>query len=103
MMAILLVIAIPLAAMGLLSVSVAWARDAVGRAPLPGLIGVFCTLVAVGNLFVERTCDGMVNRPVITVALGDGDCYRTGVIGLGLVLLLGVATSAAVRVGDLRR
>lgn len=101
--ATLLVIAIPVGALAFGVVAVAWARDAISRAPLPGLIGVFCTLVAAGNLFVQRTCGGMVNRPVITVALGTGDCHRSSLVAVELVVLLSVATSVVTRLGDVKR
>lgn len=101
-MATLLVIAIPFAAIGLMVATRAWARDAVTRARIPGLIGVGCTAVAAGNLFVARRCADLINRPVISVALGDGACYKSGLVAIQLVVLLVVATSAAVRVGEIR-
>jgi hypothetical protein len=102
-MAMLLVIAIPTALIVLAAAALAWARDALTRARIPGLIGVFCTLVAAGNLLVERTCGGMVNRPIITVALGTGDCYKSGLVAVELVVLLAVATSAVVRMDVVKR
>ena len=103
MTAILLVIAMPLAAIGLATVSVAWAKDVITRSRPQGLLGVFFTLVAAGNLFVERTCEGTVNRPIISIALGHGDCFKSGLGGVEIVLLVAVATSAVVRFGDVRR
>lgn len=102
-MATLLVIAIPVGALAFGVVAVAWARDAISRAPLPGLIGVFCTGVAAGNLFVERTCGGIANRPVITVALGTGDCHKSSLVAVELVVLLAVATTVVTRLGDVKR
>lgn len=102
-MATLLVITIPVAALAFGTVALAWARDAISRSPLPGLIGVCCTLVAAGNLLVERPCGGMVNRPVITVALGTGDCHKSSLVAVELVVLLAVATSVVTRLGDVKR
>ena len=101
-MAVMLTIAIPLAAVGLGVMARAWAQDAIHRSPTTGRIGVACTAAAAANLWVARSCGDAVNRPIVSVAIGTGDCYRTGVVAVGLVLLLGVATSALVRAGDVR-
>jgi hypothetical protein len=103
LLALLIVLAIPVAALWVLAGFAVWARDAVRRSPLLGGLGVLCTGVAVANLFVERTCADGTNRPIVAMFVSDHGCHRLGVISLEVVVLLLVATAATVRLGDLRR
>lgn len=103
LIALLIVLAIPFAALYLFLATMAWARDAIRRAPIGGPIGVFATMAASGNLIVARACGGDTNRPVITLVTGHGSCLRLGLISLEVVLLVAVWTSTAVRLGDVRR
>lgn len=101
--AVAIVFAIPVAALALVAGTVLWARDAVAREPRAGLVGILCTLVAAGNLFVERSCAGNVNRPVITAFVGADACQRSSLVAVELVVLLAVATALVVRAGEIRR
>ena len=103
LVALLIVLAIPFAAVGLVVVAIGWASDALARSRHTGLTGIACTAVAAANLFVARPCGDGTNRPVIAIITGSGDCYRAALMSFELMVLLGVATSVAVRLGDLRR
>ena len=101
--ALLLVAVIPIAAFALLAGGVAWARDAISRAPVVGWIGMLLALAAIGNLVVPRRFGEVVNRPVLAAFVGDGHAERAGMMGIALVLLVVVATAIAVRAGEVRR
>lgn len=102
--ALLIVLAAPFAVVLVVAVAVAWAIDSVRRSATVGTIGVLSTLVAVGYLSRATACGLTVNRPVIMAILGPGgDCRRTGLVAVELVLLLAVGTALAVRAPDLRR
>ena len=103
LVALLIVLAVPFAALGLILVAGAWGRDAVARSRHSGLTGVLCTAVAAANLFIARPCGDGINRPVITIFTSSGDCFRSALMSFELVLLLAVATSVAVRLGEVRR
>lgn len=101
--ALVIVLALPFALVLLVTLTVAWVVDSVRRSAIVGGVGVLSTLVAVGYLFKETTCDVVVNRPAFMAILGPGDCRRTGLVAIELVLLLALATALAVRAPDLRR
>jgi hypothetical protein len=103
LIALVLVLAIPAVGMAIVAGGIAWARDTIARAPVPGSIGVACTIIAAANLFVARTCGGSTNRPIVAMALPDDPCQRSALIAVELVLLLVVATATVVRLPDLRR
>ena len=103
LIALLIVIAIPVVATGLVAGAFVWARDAMTRGRAPGAIGVLCTFVATANLFVPRRCAGSFNRPVITAFLGDDACQRSSLVAIQLVLLLAVATALVARADEIRR
>jgi len=103
LLALLLVLAIPLSAMGLLGALVAWARDSVARSPVVGALGVVLTVAALANLLIARACGDGTNRPIVGLAVGDAGCQRVGLEAFGLVLLVVVTTAVVVRLGELRR
>lgn len=103
LLALIIVLLIPVAALLVVAGAIVWARDAVGRSPLVGGFGVLCVGVAVANLFVERTCEDGRNRPIVSMFVSDHACHRVGVISLEVVLLLVVATAVVVRLSDVRR
>lgn len=103
LLAVLIVIAIPVAALLLVAGAIAWGYDAVVRSPGVGVVGVAAAVAATANLFIVRSCGDGVNRPVISMFIGDHGCHRSGLIGLQLVLLLVVGTSVLVRLRDVRR
>jgi hypothetical protein len=98
--ALAIVIAVPFAIVLIITAAVGWATDAVRRSAVVGGLGVLATLVAIGYLFVEQTCELTRNRPIIMAVVGPGDCRRTGFVAIELVLLLAVATALAVRLPD---
>jgi hypothetical protein len=95
--ALAILLAIPFLVVLVLAGGVAWASDSVRRSATIGGLGVLATLVAVGYLFVEQTCELTTNRPIIMAILGPDGCRLTGLVAVELVLLLAVATSVAVR------
>jgi hypothetical protein len=101
--AVLLVLAIPLGVLAVGAGLVAWGRDAVHRSPVVGGFGILCVAAAILNLVVARSCGAGVNRPIVSAVLSSDACHRSGVIALGLPLLLVVGTAAVVRLGDVRR
>jgi hypothetical protein len=102
-LACLLVLAVPLALVAAAHGIVRWGRWV---AEVAGVVGIAGLVVAGGfavNLLVPRTCDRIevpggaieeVNRPLLSLAVGDGGCFRSAVGQLQLVGLAGVATSA---------
>jgi hypothetical protein len=98
--ALAIVLAVPFLVLLLVVGVYAWATDSVRRSATIGGLGVLATLVAVGYLFVEQTCDLTRNRPIIMAVLGPADCRRVGLVAVELVLLLAVATAVAVRLPD---
>jgi hypothetical protein len=102
LLATLIVIAIPVAALLLVAGALAWGYDAVVRNPYIGGLGIAAVAVATGNLFVVRTCRDGANRPITSMFVGDHACHRNGLLALQLVLLLVVATSVLVRLGEVR-
>jgi hypothetical protein len=100
--ALLIVFAIPVVLLGVAALAFFWAHDSLQRSLPVGAIGVLGTLVAAGNLFVERSCAGSVNRPIITAVLGPDECRRSALVALEVVVLLAVATALVVRAGEVR-
>jgi hypothetical protein len=96
--ALLIVFAVPFVLVLVVAGIVAWARDSVHRSTTIGVVGIAATTVALGYSLMERTCGVTVNRPLIMALLGPGDCRRTGLAALELVLLLALGTALAVRV-----
>jgi hypothetical protein len=102
-LALLIVISIPAVALLALAYALKWGRDILQRSPAIGGVGMALTLVAIGNLFVERTCDDGRNRAIVAGFASDHGCHRVGLLSLEAALLAFVATSVVVRLGDLRR
>ena len=100
--ALLIVLAMPVVAIGVVALAYFWALDALQRSLPAGATGVLCTLVAAGNLFVERRCGGTVNRAILTAFVGPDDCRRSALVAIELVVLLAVATALVVRAGEVR-
>lgn len=99
-LALLLVVAIPVAALGLLAGAELWARWMVRAGGLLGVVGVALTAAFAVNLVVPRTCSTEpveeVNRPAISLVVGDGDCFRHALGQTQLAVLVGVAASVVV-------
>ena len=102
-LAVLIVLTIPFAMVGLIVIAAAWADDALARERTTGLVGIACTGIAAVNLLIPRSCGDEVNRPIVAIVTGSGDCFRMGLLSVEVVLLLAVATSVAVRFPALRR
>jgi len=103
LLAVLIVIAIPVAALLLLAGAIAWGYDAVVRSPGVGVVGIAAASAATANLFIVRSCSDGVNRPVVSMFVGDHGCHRSGLIALEVLLLFVVGTSVLVRLRDVRR
>ncbi|HEX4903875.1 MAG TPA: hypothetical protein VFU93_00395 [Acidimicrobiales bacterium] len=103
LVAVLLVLAIPIAAMGALVGLAAWTRDALTRAPVVGALGALCTFAAITHLVLPRACGDGTNRPIVAAAVGLDECRRIGVASVALVVLLLAATATVTRLGDVRR
>ena len=103
LVSLVLVLAMPIAALASLAGLVHWARDSIARAPVIGALGVVCAASALGNLLVARACGDSINRPLIGAALGDETCRRIGAASIELLLLIVVATAVVTRLGELRR
>lgn len=92
-----IVAAIPSAAIMLVLGAVLLARDAIARSPGIAITGFAATLAAFGMLFVERSCSTTVNRPIFTAVVGPASCRAEALASIEVVLLLGLATTLAVR------
>lgn len=95
--ALLLVFAIPAAAVALGAGALVWARDALSRSPVIGLVGIALTAAAAGNLVIPRRLADEMNRPIVALFLSHGDPQRTGLASVDALLLCVLATSLAVR------
>jgi len=91
------IVLIPLTVALLLVVAVLWAQDATARHPRWGTIGVLVTAAALGNLFVRQDLGPASTRPVVALFVEEGEAFRGALASLAAVLVLGVATSVAVR------
>jgi hypothetical protein len=95
--------AIPVAGVMLAVGALRWARDALTRSPVAGLIGVALTAAAAGNLLVPRRVGEVLNRPIIALVLESDGAQRSGAIALDLLLLGVVVTALAARFGEGRQ
>jgi hypothetical protein len=98
-LALLLVVAAPIAAIGALSTAGQWARWMVRTGGLLGVAGLVVTGVATVNLLVPRTCASNPterNRPVISLVEGGGSCSRSAAAQLQLAVLAGLGASLLV-------
>jgi hypothetical protein len=102
LVATLIIIAIPVAALLLVAGALAWGYDAIVRNPIIGVLGITAAAVATGNLFVERSCHDGANRPIVSMFVGDHACHRSGLLSLEVLLLLVVGTSVLVRLGEVK-
>lgn len=98
-LAVLLVVLTPLAVIGLVSGADQWARWLLRVGGAVGVAGLVLTAVAVVNLLVPRTCSKdpvvEVDRPVISLVLGRGDCFRSALAQTQVAVLVGVGASVA--------
>jgi hypothetical protein len=111
-LAYLIVIAAPLAALVLVRTTAQWARWVVAAVGALGVAGLVLAGVATANLGIARTCstadgpDGKplkeINRPVISLFLGDDDCYgdALGQFQIVGVLVVGLSAAAVRRSGS---
>jgi hypothetical protein len=99
-LALLLVVAAPVVAIGALSTAGRWGRWLVRTGGLLGVLGLIVTAVATVNLLVPRTCASTPvaerNRPAISLAVGDGNCFRSAVAQLEVAALAGLGASLVV-------
>ncbi|MCU1379699.1 MAG: hypothetical protein JWN29_2682 [Acidimicrobiales bacterium] len=106
-LALLLVVAAPIVAVGALTAAGHWGRWLVRTGGLLGLAGLMVTAVASVNLFVPRTCSSTTtpehNRPVISLVLGHDGCFRSAVAQLQVAALTGLTASLAVQAVSIRR
>ena len=102
LLATIIIIAIPVAALLLVAGVLAWGYDAFVRNPVIAILGYAATAGATANLFLQRTCHDGANRPIISMWVGDHACHRTGLLSAEIVLLLVVGTSVLVRLGEVK-
>jgi hypothetical protein len=107
-LALLIVVAAPIALLGAVAGAWQWGQWLVRAGGVLGVVGVVVTGVAVANLGVARTCQTdaagkRVNRPIISVATGEGDCFRRAMGQLELAALAGVGASSVVLLRQARR
>jgi hypothetical protein len=98
-LALLLVVAAPIAAVGALSTAAQWSRWMVRTGGLLGVAGLVVTGVATVNLLVPRTCGSTPaehNRPVISLVVGGGPCSRSAAAQLEVAVLAGLGASLLV-------
>jgi hypothetical protein len=99
-LALLIVVLAPVVVIGAITSVRQWAGWMVRTGGALGILGLVLTAVATINLAVPRTCStgpvDQVNRPVLSLAVDDGDCFRAALAQLGLAGLVGVAASAVV-------
>lgn len=104
-LALLVVLVVPALLVGAAAAALRWGRWLVTVGGVLGLVGIALVAGAAVNLFVPRTCDAgggpaatppRVNRPIISLAVDDGACFRAASAQLTLAPLAGVATSSLV-------
>ena len=99
-LALAIVMAAPVVAIGLALSAADWVRWVVRTGGAVGIVGLVLTAVAAVNLVVPRTCATepvkAVNRPVLSLAVDDGDCFRSALGAVGFLGLAAAATSAVV-------
>ena len=98
-LALLLVAAAPVVVVGAVSAGGQWGRWLVRTGGVVGIVGLVLTAAATVNLVVPRTCATTpvkaVNRPVLSLAVDEGDCFHRALGQVGLAGLVGVAASLA--------
>jgi hypothetical protein len=111
-LAILIVVAVPIALVGLTASAGHWARWLYRAGGLIGVAGLVLTAVFVVNLVIPRSCSTTsipghtvheVNRPILSLVLGDGSCFRSAMGAAEAATLVGVASSTVVALLDRRR
>jgi hypothetical protein len=99
-LALLLVALAPIVVLGAITSSRRWGRWLVRTGGAVGVVGLVLTTAATVNLLVPRTCSSAPvakrNRPILSLAVGDGDCFQDALGQVGVAGLVGVAASAAV-------
>lgn len=99
-LALLLVVAIPVAFLGFVVAAEAWARWMVRAGGMIGVAGLALTAAFAVNLLLPRTCSDVpveeVNRPVISLVVGDGSCFQDALGQTQLAALVGLGASVAV-------
>lgn len=105
---VLIVVAAPIVALTAVRLGWQWARWLVRTGGALGVAGLMLTGAATVNLAVARTCSSdaagkTVNRPIISAATGEGDCFRRAMAQLELATLAGVGASASVLLRQARR
>lgn len=77
-----------------------WSRWLVRAGGALGVAGLVLTAVATVNLLVPRSCGhgsaAERNRPLISVVVGDGDCFRSAMGQVQIAVLVALAASLAV-------
>lgn len=110
-LAFLVVLATPLLVVAAAAGLARWGRWVLRSAGALGVAGLVVTAGGAANLVVPRTCERIevpggaieeVNRPLLSLAVGDGSCFRSAVGQLQLVALAGVATSVVASVAATR-
>jgi hypothetical protein len=109
-LALLIVLAAPIVAVGAAVSARQWARWLYRAGGILGVVGFVLTGVFVASLVVPRTCATTssspsavvheVNRPIISLVLGDGECFRSAMAQAEGAVLAGVASSAVVTLVD---
>jgi hypothetical protein len=105
-LALLLVAAAPVVVLGAVTSAGQWGRWLVRAGGVVGIVGLVLTALATVNLVVPRTCASApveaVNRPVLSLAVDDGDCFHRALGQVGLAGVVGVAASVAAAAVALR-
>jgi len=104
----LIVALAPLAALAAGLCATRWAQWLVRAGGTLGIAGLILTGGAAVNLLVPRTCASgaqgtTIQRPILSAATGEGNCFRTAWGQLELVALAGVGVSAVVQLRRGRR
>jgi hypothetical protein len=98
-LAVLIMAMAPFVLVGVGLAAVDWAKWLVRVGGYVGIAGLVLTAAAVVNLGVSRTCATtpvkQVNRPVLSIAVDDGDCFDGALGAVGLVAAAVAATSLA--------
>lgn len=107
-LSLLLVVAVPIVLLVIGVGIVQWARWLLGAGGPIGIVALVLCGAAGVNLLVPRTCEDaaerrVVNRPLISVAVGDGHCFEQAMGQLQVAVLTAVGASAAVMLKRSRR
>jgi hypothetical protein len=104
-LAVLIILVVPLLAVAAGAGLLRWARWLLTTGRAVGLIGLALTAGLAVNLFVPRTCadesrsaigQPEVNRPAISLVVGDGPCFRSALAQAQLTALAGLSSSVVV-------